>query len=92
MDAVIRLTKLADIDAIFKIRTSVRENHLSQDQLTEIGITPEAISQAISETPCAWVAEVSGVPVGFRWSILKIVAYSRSSSCRNSKGMGWGAI
>ena len=49
----------------FKIRTSVRENHLSQDQLTEIGITPEAISQAISETPCAWVAEVGGVPVGF---------------------------
>jgi len=36
MDAVIRLAKLADIDAIFKIRTSVRENHLSQDQLTEI--------------------------------------------------------
>ncbi|WP_223527759.1 GNAT family N-acetyltransferase [Pseudomonas sp. A-RE-23] len=36
-----------------------------QDQLTEIGITPEAISQAISETPCAWVAEVNGVPVGF---------------------------
>ncbi|WP_324745867.1 GNAT family N-acetyltransferase [Pseudomonas veronii] len=65
MDAVIRLAKLADIDAIFKIRTSVRENHLSQDQLTEIGITPEAISQAISETPCAWVAEVNGVPVGF---------------------------
>lgn len=65
MDAVIRLAKLADIDAIFKIRTSVRENHLSQDQLTEIGITTEAISQAISETPCAWVAEVNGVPVGF---------------------------
>lgn len=65
MDAVIRLAKLADIDAIFKIRTSVRENHLSQDQLTEIGVTPEAISQAISETPCAWVAQVSGVPVGF---------------------------
>ena len=65
MDAVIRLAKLADIDTIFKIRTSVRENHLSQDQLTEIGLTPEAISQATSETPCTWVAEVSGVPVGF---------------------------
>ncbi len=65
MEAVIRLAKLADIDAIFKIRTSVRENHLSQDQLAAMGITPEAISQAISETSCAWVAEVSGVPVGF---------------------------
>lgn len=65
MDAVIRLATISDIDAIFRIRTSVRENHLSQDQLTEMGITPEAISQAISEAPCAWVAEVSGVPVGF---------------------------
>ncbi|UFH51264.1 GNAT family N-acetyltransferase [Pseudomonas sp. KNUC1026] len=65
MDAVIRLAKLTDIDAIFKIRTSVRENHLSQDQLIEIGVTPEAISQAISEAPCAWIAEVNDVPVGF---------------------------
>lgn len=65
MEAVVRLARLADVDAIFKIRTSVQENHLSEDQLADMGITPEAISQAISETPCAWVAQVCGVPVGF---------------------------
>ncbi|WP_095153817.1 GNAT family N-acetyltransferase [Pseudomonas sp. Irchel 3E13] len=65
MEKTIRLADLSDIDAIFNIRTSVQENHLSHDQLAEMGITPEAIQQAILETPCAWVAEVDGVPVGF---------------------------
>ena len=65
MEAVVRLAKLADVDAIFKIRTSVQENHLSEDQLADMGITPEAISQAISETPFGWVSQVCCVPVGF---------------------------
>ena len=61
----IRLATPADIDAIFHIRTSVQENHLSLEQLAGMGITHEAIQQAILEAPCAWVAEVDGVPVGF---------------------------
>jgi len=65
MEKTIRLANPADINAIFDIRTSVQENHLSHDQLAEMGITPETIRQAILETPCAWVAEVDGVPVGF---------------------------
>lgn len=65
MEKTIRLANLADIDAIFDIRTSVHENHLSLDQLAEIGITPRTIRQAIIEAPCAWVAEVNGAPVGF---------------------------
>ena len=65
MEKTIRLANPADINAIFDIRTSVQENHLSHDQLAEMGITPETMRQAILETPCAWVAEVDGVPVGF---------------------------
>ncbi|MCQ2995352.1 GNAT family N-acetyltransferase [Pseudomonas syringae] len=65
MEKTIRLANPADINAIFDIRTSVQENHLSHDQLAEMGITPETIRQAILETPCAWVAEVDGVPAGF---------------------------
>ena len=65
MEKTIRLAAQADINAIFDIRTSVQENHLSHDQLAEMGITPETVGQAISEVPCAWVAEVEGVPVGF---------------------------
>ncbi|WP_460135124.1 N-acetyltransferase family protein [Pseudomonas sp. S1_E04] len=65
MEKTIRLANLADIEAIFAIRTSVHENHLSRDQLAEMGITPKTIRQAMLEAPCAWVAEVDGVPVGF---------------------------
>jgi GNAT superfamily N-acetyltransferase len=65
MEKTIRLANPADINAVFDIRTSVQENHLSHDQLAEMGITPETIRQAILETPCAWVAEVDRVPVGF---------------------------
>jgi len=65
MKNTIRLASVADIDAIFDIRTSVRENHLSRDQLAEMGITPETIRQAILESPCVWIAEVDGAPAGF---------------------------
>ena len=65
MEKIIRLASPADIDAIFDIRTSVHENHLSLVQLAEMGITPSTIRQAILEAPCAWVAEVNGAPVGF---------------------------
>jgi len=64
-ETAIRLASIADIDAIFRIRTSVRENHLSHDQLAEMGITPGAIREAIQAAPCAWIAEVNGNPVGF---------------------------
>jgi len=65
MEKVIRLATPADITALFDIRTSVRENHLSHDQLAQRGITPESIRQAISDAPCAWVAEVDGIAAGF---------------------------
>ncbi|MBB5769404.1 GNAT family N-acetyltransferase [Xanthomonas euroxanthea] len=65
MEKPSRLAGPADIDAIFDIRTRVHENHFSRDQLVEMGITPATIQKAILETPCAWVAEVNGAPVGF---------------------------
>lgn len=65
MQKTIRLANSADIDAIFHIRISVRENHLSREQLTQMGIIPEAIQQALADAPCIWIAEVEGVPAGF---------------------------
>ncbi|XHH28060.1 hypothetical protein WIW49_11465 [Xanthomonas euroxanthea] len=41
MEKTSRLAGPADIDAIFDIRTRVHENHLSRDQLVEMGITPQ---------------------------------------------------
>ncbi|WP_153100181.1 GNAT family N-acetyltransferase [Paraburkholderia hayleyella] len=61
----IRLARAADIDYIFEIRTSVKENHLSLAELSERGITHEAIQNAIASDDCIWMAEAEGVPVGF---------------------------
>ena len=65
MKKTIRVANVGDIDTIFEIRTRVRENHLSREQLADIGVTPDAIREAIAQAPCIWVAEVDGTPVGF---------------------------
>lgn len=65
MKVGVRLAREADIGAIFDIRTSVRENHLSLDELSRRGITPKSIGEALSAAPCIWIAEVDGVPAGF---------------------------
>jgi GNAT superfamily N-acetyltransferase len=33
--------------------------------LIQIGVTPASIAQAISDTPCAWVAELDSEVIGF---------------------------
>ncbi|WP_110654221.1 GNAT family N-acetyltransferase [Salinicola halimionae] len=65
MPIQVREARETDIGEIFAIRTSVAENHLSLEQLAEIGITPEAVATMIAEGPCVWVAEIDRVPVGF---------------------------
>jgi len=61
----IRLANKSDIPSIFNIRTSVKENHLSLEQLEEIGVTNETIENVILEEPCIWIALVNDQPAGF---------------------------
>ena len=61
----IRVASEKDIPAIFEVRTSVRDNHLSVEQMAEMGITQETIRQALREEPCIWVALEGGLVVGF---------------------------
>lgn len=65
MTITIRLAAEADIPAIFDVRTSVLENHISVEKMAEMGITTQTISQALSNEPCIWVAEYDGHIVGF---------------------------
>lgn len=65
MTAVIRRATVADIDTLFDIRTSVRQNHLSREQMAELGITPAVLGEAIENSPCAWIAEIDGLAGGF---------------------------
>lgn len=61
----IRLAKQSDIPALFHVRTSVRENHLSREQLDRMGITEASVSGMMAARPCAWVATIDGTVVGF---------------------------
>jgi GNAT superfamily N-acetyltransferase len=65
MNIIVRDAHIADIPAIFSIRTSVVQNHLSMAQLAAMGITPETVHAVITAGRSLWVAEVDGVPVAF---------------------------
>lgn len=65
MTITIRDAAEEDIPAIFAVRTSVRENHLSVEQMAGMGITYETIRQALCEEPCIWVAVHGNRIVGF---------------------------
>lgn len=54
-----------DIPAIFEVRTSVRENHLSVEQMAELGITHQTVLEALRAAPCIWVAVEEDHVVGF---------------------------
>ena len=63
---MIREGRASDMEAIFHVRTSVVENHLSVEQLTAIGITPESIiaEMEAGDLGC-WVAEDEGTVIAF---------------------------
>jgi len=65
VNIVIRPARVTDIAAIFAIRTEVKENTLSLEQLTEMGITPDAIQEMLELSGCIWVADVDGITAGF---------------------------
>ena len=61
----IRQALITDVDSIFDVRTSVIENHLSREEMRQIGITESVVADMIQNSPCAWVAIVSMKVVGF---------------------------
>ena len=50
---------------MFRVRTAVRENHLSMAALAAMGITPDTLRCAVQAEPCAWVASEADEVVGF---------------------------
>ncbi|MGD1871419.1 MAG: GNAT family N-acetyltransferase [Mastigocoleus sp.] len=61
----IRKAQIADIETLFDIRTSVIENHQSREEIAELGITPETVSQMLQTDCCAWIAEVNNKAMAF---------------------------
>jgi ribosomal protein S18 acetylase RimI-like enzyme len=48
MDLEFRDTRITDVDQLFEVRASTRQNPLSRADLAELGITPETTSSALS--------------------------------------------
>jgi ribosomal protein S18 acetylase RimI-like enzyme len=63
--ARIRPAKPSDVPALFAVRTAVRENYLSREQLAQLGVTEGSISRMIAASPCAWVVTNNDDVVGF---------------------------
>lgn len=61
----VRIATEADVLALFDIRTSVRENHMTLEELAAVGVTHESIPEMLRTTSRAWVAEVDGADAAF---------------------------
>ena len=65
MQTLIRVATQDDVETLFNIRTSVVQNHLSIEQMAELGITRQVLADSIRESPCVWIADVDGKPAAF---------------------------
>lgn len=65
MNVSLRAAQLSDVDSIFDVRTSVIENHLSREEMQQMGITASVVAEMIEQSRCAWVATVNDSVVGF---------------------------
>jgi GNAT superfamily N-acetyltransferase len=61
----IREIEKSDIKDILNIRVSTKENHFSMDDLAEVGVTPQSVSEWLDGSIKGWICEISGKPVGF---------------------------
>lgn len=65
MDIYTREAQPSDIVSIFDVRTSVKENHLSREEMQQMGITESVVADMIEESCCTWVATVDDKVIGF---------------------------
>lgn len=54
----IRVATPADVEALFDVRTSVRENHQGREELAALGVTPESVAEMLRTSSRAWLAEM----------------------------------
>lgn len=58
-----------DLPEMTRIRTSVRENHMSVEEMAAVGITPASVIEMMATTSRCWIASVDGQPAGFSIAI-----------------------
>ncbi|WP_186373889.1 GNAT family N-acetyltransferase [Yersinia rohdei] len=65
MSINVRTAQLSDIDGMFEVRTSVIENHLSREEMRQLGITESVVADMIEKNHCSWVATENDKIIGF---------------------------
>jgi GNAT superfamily N-acetyltransferase len=62
----LRIATPDDVAALFHVRTSVHENHLSEEELSDLGITRDSVSDLLGSGKArGWCVEIDDVIVGF---------------------------
>ena len=61
----VRIATAADVGAMFELRTSVRENHLSLEQMADLGITPVSLPALLEGDGRGWVARQGDTLLAF---------------------------
>jgi GNAT superfamily N-acetyltransferase len=61
----LREITFADIPALFEVRTSTDQNHLSLEQLADLGITEASVAERMRGTFRGWLCEAADQVVGF---------------------------
>ena len=61
----IRIATDSDVATLFRIRTSVKENYQSQEELAALGVTQESVGEMLYTTSRAWVAKIDDEAVAF---------------------------
>ncbi len=65
MNICTRTAQISDIGSIFNVRTSIIENHLTREEMQQMGINESVIADMIDQSRCAWVATSNDKVIGF---------------------------
>ncbi|MEO1131619.1 MAG: GNAT family N-acetyltransferase [Cyanobacteria bacterium J06639_1] len=61
----VRVAQSTDIETLFVIHTSVKENHQSRAEIAALGITPDSVVTMLQTDCRAWLVDLDDRPVGF---------------------------
>jgi len=71
MKHLFRKIELRDVDQLFGVRTSVRENAMTLEELAGMGITPQSVADSLGDPLAGYLCEIAGRIVGFAMADLK---------------------
>ena len=85
-----RKIEASDVDQLFVVRTSVRENALDMDELARMGITPKTTADALGSPVVGFLCETADRIIGFAMADLKTGEFSAIAVLPENERCGLG--